>query len=57
MLAISVELPGAHWPAVVSAWEQLHHRLLDRRGDEDQVCWWRVPIDTSYLPLKKSDRG
>src|ERR671926_557873 len=34
-------------------WKQLHHALLDRLGDADEIDWSRASLDSASVPAKK----
>jgi transposase len=34
-------------------WERLHHALLDRLGEADQIDWERACLDSASVPAKK----
>ncbi len=34
-------------------WERLHHVLLDRLGQADQLDWSRASVDSASVPAKK----
>jgi len=40
------------WQAA-GVWERLHHALLDRLGDADQIDWERACLDSASIPAKK----
>jgi transposase len=40
------------WQAA-GVWEQLHHRLLDWLGDDDQVDWSRAAIDSTSVRARR----
>ena len=34
-------------------WERLHHLLLDRLGEADQIDWSRASLDSASIPAKR----
>jgi transposase len=40
------------WQAA-GVWARLHHALLDRLGDADQIDWSRAALDSASVPAKK----
>ncbi len=34
-------------------WERLHHALLDRLGEADQIDWSRASLDSASIPAKR----
>ena len=34
-------------------WERLHHTLLDRLGEADQIDWSRASLDSASVPAKR----
>ena len=40
------------WQAA-GVWERLHHALLQRLGDADQIDWERAALDSANVPAKK----
>ena len=34
-------------------WERLHHVLLDRLGEADQIEWERASLDSASIPAKR----
>ena len=34
-------------------WERLHHVLLDRLGEADQIDWSRASLDSASIPAKR----
>jgi len=40
------------WQAA-GVWERLHHALLDRLGDANQIDWERACLDSASIPAKK----
>ena len=37
-------------------WDRLHHTLLDRLGDADQIDWSRASLDAASVPANKGAR-
>ena len=34
-------------------WDRLHHTLLDRLGEADQIDWSRAALDSASIPAKR----